>query len=511
MTQRVLIASGNPWSFCVAVERDIARALAGARVDALDLFTLCSRASPHWRTRDKIIETLNRKYRRLVLPVINGHDITGGVRIDAAVPALPRSYEELRAYELDGAKIGLAVLSTVSSLTTIQFPEGLHEYGSVLQPAWRSAHQSLRIGKAVRALGYDKVVIFNGRHCYSRPFCDVLADDAEVIRYEQGSAGNRYIAAATSVHEPESLARIIEAHPFELSAGEAFFRSRLKREDTNEVGFFTAAQQDGALPRGMMKGRTVAFFTSSSDEMHAVTDHALYGSFATQNDVALALADICRAAGLQLVIRLHPHLRFKHLSWKREWNFPELERRGAIILAPDDPSDSYAIVRAAHSVVTTGSTIGLEAAYLGTPSVVIGSWVGGQLAATAVANGPEELAHFIADPQLPANAQERALLFGSFYRTGGKLLPELDVGSHPNLARIDGRIVDPIRYAAQKMRFRFGGQPDDPRALDVKSGLQAGRVVLAPGTNYSAAYGKAARSGGTKPRRAATENNRSRE
>lgn len=227
--------------------------------------------------------------------------------------------------------------------------------------------------------------------------------------------------------------------------------------------------------------------------------------------MALALADICRGAGLQLVIRLHPHLRFKHVSWKREWDFPELERRGAIILAPDDPSDSYAIVRSAHSVVTTGSTIGLEASYLGTPSVVIGSWVGGQLGATAVAGNPEELARFIADSQLRANARGRALLFGSFYRTGGKLLPELDVGSHPNLARIDGRIVDPIRYTAQKMRFMFRRRPDDPQALDVKSGLQAGRVVLAPGTDYSAAYGKAARSGGTKPRRAPTENSRSRE
>ena len=81
---------------------------------------------------------------------------------------------------MDAAKVGLAVLSSVSSLTTIQYPSSLDEFRPVLGPAWRTAHVSLRIGEAVRARGYDKVVIFNGRHCYSRPFCDILEGEAEV-------------------------------------------------------------------------------------------------------------------------------------------------------------------------------------------------------------------------------------------------------------------------------------------------------------------------------------------
>src|SRR5947209_17793114 len=136
----------------------------------------------------------------------------------------------------------------------------------------------------------------------------------------------------------------------------------------------------------MQQGRAVAFFTSASDEMFAVTDDALYGSFATQNDVALALAEICKAQGLQLVVRLHPHLRFKHPAWKREWDFAELEQRGAAVLAPEDPADSYEILRASHSVVTTGSTIGLEASYLGIPNASVGTWIAGCLGASTVVN-----------------------------------------------------------------------------------------------------------------------------
>jgi hypothetical protein len=503
--KRVLIASGNPWSFCMAVERDFARLNPDAQVDAIDLFKLASRASPHWRRRDKLIETVNRKIDRFVMPVINGRDVTSEVQIETAdIPPMPESYDALRGYELDGAKIGLAVLSSVSSLTTIQYPSGLDEYGAVLQPAWRSAHLSLRAGQAVRGLGYDKVIIFNGRHCYSRPFCDVLEQRSEVIRYEQGSAGNRYIWNAGSVHHPEALKRIIEAHPFDREAGEAFFRARLEKHPGTEVGLMTARQEVGALPPRMRPGQAVVFFTSASDEMFAVTDDALYGTFETQNDIALALAEVCASRGLQLVVRLHPHLRFKHPAWKREWDFAELEGRGVVVVAPEDSCDSYAMLRAAQSVITTGSTIGLEASYVGIPNAVVGTWLPGCIGASVVADTPDDLANFVTAPRLTPEAREAALLFGSFYRTGGTPLPELDVGAHPNLARIDGRIVDPVRHAVQKLRF-LGKPPSDPGALDIKSGMQGGRVLLPPGTNYSSAYGKAATSGGTKSRRASTE------
>jgi hypothetical protein len=162
------------------------------------------------------------------------------------------------------------------------------------------------------------------------------------------------------------------------------------------------------------------------------------------------------------------------------------------------------MLRAAQSVITTGSTIGLEASYLGIPNAVVGTWLPGCIGASVVANTSEELNQFVAEPRLTPNARDAALMFGSFYRTGGKALPELDVGIHPNLAKIGGRVVDPVRSAAQKLRFMLR-PPGDPNTLDVRSGMQGGRVLLPPGTDYSSAYGKAATSGPTNSRRASTE------
>ena len=493
----------------MAAERNFASLHAGDRVDAIDLYSLAARASPHWRKRDKMVEVVNRKIARFVMPAINGRNITGNIHLDRRdVPSIPATYDALRAYELEGAKIGLGVLSSVSSLTTVQCPRSTSEYGPVLESAWRSAHLSQRVGRAVAAMGYHRVYIFNGRHCYSRPFCDLLEKSSEVVRYEQGSAGNRYIAAPGTIYSADVWANLIRAHPFDETAGNAFFQERLAKSPQSEVSFYTAIQEKDSLPAGIEAGKFVVFFPSSTDEMLAIGDEPPYGSFRNQQEIAAVLSNACAAHGMQLVLRLHPHLRFKHASWRREWDFDDLRRRRVIVVEPADPHDSYALARSARCVITTGSSIGIEAAYLGVPSAVVGRWVGGRLGATVELDTAEEIGAFVADPRSPPNARAGALLYGSFYKSGGTLLPEFDVGSHPNFARINGRIVDPVRFAVQKLRFFFRPPPADPAALDVRSGMQAGRVLLPPGTDYSSAYGRAARSGGTKSRLASTEKSR---
>jgi hypothetical protein len=491
MTKKVLIASANPWSFCMAVEREYSRRHADVTVDALNMFPLCSSVSPHWRRRDVVFERINRKYERFVAPVVNGRDITSDIQVNQHdVPEIPSLFADLVKYQIGDARIGLAVLSSVSSATTIQIPDTLDEFGPYLQSSWKSAHLSFQVAEAVRQRGYDRVYIFNGRLCYSRPFCDVVGRSAEVIRYEQGSAGNKFIESAVSVHDPAVLADLMLAHDVDEAAGESFYTERMGRKPGTEVALLTASQVKDSLPSDIAEGEVVTFFTSCTDELWFVADKPPYGDFGSQFEISLALAEICRSRGLKLVIRLHPHLRFKHSSWVREWNLEQLAAMGAVVLQPEDSHDSYALVRASKCIVTTGSTIGFEASFLGIPTAVVGTWVGGCLGASVVANSREELADFIANPVLLPQARSRAIAYGSFYKRGGTLLPELDVGSHPGEARIAGRIVDPVRWAAHKVRSLKRRTPANPDALDLRTGMQGGRVLLPPHTNYAQAVKK---------------------
>ena len=65
----------------------------------------------------------------------------------------------------------------------------------MLPKAWKSAHFSLQADQALSGRGYDEVYIFNGRHCCSRPFCDIFSQSARVWRYEQGATGNSFVMA----------------------------------------------------------------------------------------------------------------------------------------------------------------------------------------------------------------------------------------------------------------------------------------------------------------------------
>jgi hypothetical protein len=453
MPRRILIASTPNWSFCLAVEREIARRNADAVVDLLDLVELLEEYSPHRRRIDLMIERLDRKKQRFLLPLISGREITGDIHLDPAkIPPLPDTVEGLREYRVGEARVGLSVLSSVVTITAVQHPRSVAEYGSYFPDAWVAAHLSAQIGEAVAKLGYDEVHVFNGRTSDTRPFCDVVERVSRVMRYEQGGPGDRYVQTDRNICHPATFAELLTNHDFDPKEGDAFYRDRFRKAPGDIVNFFTAGQVEGHVPDGLEKGRIVSYFTSSSDETLAVSDDIGYGDFENQSDAALAVARAARAQGFQPAVRLHPHLQHKHPSWVREWDFDALRAEGATVVMPDDPVDTYALSAASHCVFTSGSTVGFECTFRGIPNANIGYWHGPRMGGMACVMNEEEIGRFIAQPFLPEGAMHAALLYGSFYRVGGIPLPELDVGSHPNYARVAGKIVDPVRYAAQRVK-----------------------------------------------------------
>jgi hypothetical protein len=484
MTRRILIAAANPWSLSLAVERQFAREHQSDQVDMVDVFQLVSRFSPHWTPRDRLIERLNRKIPRFIQPAINGSDITPEISLNhSSIPPTPNDVRGLQSYSIGEARVGLGVLSSIYEITSVQhWSAAPADYGGVLEEAWTSAHLSHHLGEQVAARNYDRVYIFGGRHCYSRPFCDVIERAAEMYRYEQGWSGTAYVAAPASIYEPVTLARIIRLFPLDEEAGELFYRERLSRSPTSDATFFTAHQLEGHIPEPLRGKTIVTLFSSSVDEMYGLKDSVRFGDFATQHEAAVALAKICAGRGMTLAIRLHPHLAFKHPSWRGEWDFEELRRLGVHVIQPEAAADTYALARASHCVFSCGSTVGFESTFLSVPNAVIGKWLSGELGASAVASTEAELARFVEQPHLPQDARRQALHFGSVQKLGATPVEGLDPGSHPNFARIDGRIVDPVRYAVQRAREWAAGIVARP--IENRSGIIDGRVVLPSGPRY---------------------------
>ncbi|HEY7809926.1 MAG TPA: hypothetical protein VIA98_06075 [Allosphingosinicella sp.] len=471
----ILIAYSNPWSFSLAAEREIARRGAKeGRVDVLNLYRLAGRHSPLRRPVDRAAEMLNRKFERFLLPAVNGRDITSGIRAGKLIPPpLPQDLQSLRSYKIGPARVGLSVLSTITSITTVQRPTSMDEYGASLPEAWKSAHLAVEVGLAVRDLGYDEVYIFNGRHCDTRPFCDILEETAQVFRYEQGGSGTRFVTTSGSIHDPMQVVRLIKDHDCDTAVGEKFYQDRLNKAPGNPVSFFTSTQVEGQIPTTAAGNEIVSFFTSSTDEMIAVSDTLAYGEFPSQFEVAMALARACRRQGAQLVVRLHPHLQYKHESWRREWDMVALAGEGAIVLDPSDPTDTYALIHASRCVFTCGSTVGFESVYLNKPCAEVGIRVAGLLGATGLVMNEAEAEAFIAQPALPEHARAETIRFGSYATQGGMPLPELEPGSHPYLARVGGKIADPVRFLIRRVRSTFTKTPYVPLP-------PGGKIIIEP-------------------------------
>jgi hypothetical protein len=195
----------------------------------------------------------------------------------------------------------------------------------------------------------------------------------------------------------------------------------------------------------------------------------------------VAIAEAARRHGKRFVIRFHPHLQYKHESWRREWDFERLRSAGVILIGPSDPCDSYALAGIAHCVFTCGSTVGFECTYRGIPNADLGKWLGGHMGVMHHVMDEADVDAFIGSPRLPAGARDKALMYGSYGRRAGRELPELQLGSHPYFARIDGRIVDPFRYAFQAIRGKITDRTGaDKLVPNSVGGTSDGKVILDP-------------------------------
>jgi hypothetical protein len=136
---------------------------------------------------------------------------------------------------------------------------------------------------------------------------------------------------------------------------------------------FTRLQKQG-LDRSRGKP-FVVFFHSSEDEL--ITTDLISETWGKQNNALFRLVEnlVC-IENLELVIRTHPNLSYKSVEERKVW-----AKIGVDLLAkydwisflrPNSEVNSYELIMQSEGVITVGSTIGVEAAFLGKKSILMG-------------------------------------------------------------------------------------------------------------------------------------------
>ncbi len=436
-TSLVVIPIFCDWDFVIASLLDIAieSARIGARVQLITAAPSILRVGLSGVTMAPGVSSRGPKknlalLRRNILSAVPNAEVdlrvitpqqTSNDAWDTSRSVLSRA--ELRDLVVNGLPIGRAILQNPPTAeTSISDSE-------IWPRKWveASIRSFLSVHAEMRQLLHDSaashVFAYNGRFLLER--AAVLAgfeSGAAVFCYDNAGSDCDYEIQRDTIHDWSRLQDRIKqisarlGEESDLTYGKSWFESRRNHSDP-EVRRFVSQQVlgKGLETRGGQKA--IVFFSSSIDEVAELEfDWKKY--FDSQENALRVLATECQAReDVCLVVRSHPNMLTKSRVDQVAWQAC-VERIGPDIhFAPDSNVDSYELMSQAYAVVTYGSTMGIEAAFEGKRSIVMGPSIYDELGVVTRVETPQELSEAL-DRDIVIN-QDFLLAYGLMARLRG--------------------------------------------------------------------------------------------
>lgn len=354
--------------------------------------------------------------------------------------------EELLSIKLDNCPIGKTIYNELVSLKHETAPNLAPEAEYVTRSIESCALIYLSFKNHFSAERPDIFYTFNGRFVVSHPAVAAAQSCGTPFAVHDRSGNlNRY----ELVHN-DSLHSVKYWNRYALSTWENSNHSFAEKEALavqwyeeriagKKQGWFSfTAEQDVDLPASFDPSKkNIAVFISSEWEFCGIDEYKLI-FYESQNEGLLRLAqDLESHPETKLYFRVHPHLKGKDnaqtrfIAEKLTGKFSNCE-----VIAADSPIKSYALMDKADAVITFGSTVGIEAAYLRTPSILIGRAWYEDLDACFTPGSHQELTNMIVSRsyRLPETELERrrtnALKYGYLFQAGGipyRLFEQVDI------------------------------------------------------------------------------------
>lgn len=293
-----------------------------------------------------------------------------------------KTLEELLALKLDNCDIGKTIYNEIVSLKheTIPDMEALSDYIS------RSIESCVLIYLSFKNHFNDQrpdiFYTFNGRFVVSHPaVAAARACGTAFAVHDRGGMLNRYeLVHNASLHSVKywndyalswwERSKHTFAEKEALASG--WYAERI--QGVKQGWFSFTADQNIELPASFDSNKTnITVFISSEWEFCGIDEYKLL-FYESQNEGLLRLAeDLQNRSDIQIYLRVHPHLKdkdnaqTKFIAEKLTNRFSNVE-----VIAADSPIKSYTLMAKSDAVVTFGSTVGVEAAFLRVPSILIG-------------------------------------------------------------------------------------------------------------------------------------------
>lgn len=306
---------------------------------------------------------------------------TGGVEgLDSAASVVDK--QSAIDWRFQGESLGWGALS--SAVDVFRDPEGIDERFRLVLPRLSKAAALSYLG-TLRFLEhssrFDQVYVFNGRfECTLGAAKACLRYGLRPSLHERGANVRRFAVFRDDILHSRKAQRSRIMSAWNAAANPAgaesvameFYQDRRKGCDKSWWSF-THRQQYGRLPQGWdATKKNIVIFNSSEDEMAAVGDEWKSDLYARQSiGIERIVADLNSVAPeTRVYLRLHPNLSGVDNADMRRLR--KIQSPNLFLIEPDSSISSYELLDHATTVLTFGSTVGIEAAYWGKPSVLAG-------------------------------------------------------------------------------------------------------------------------------------------
>lgn len=302
--------------------------------------------------------------------------------VDALASRIWFDVNEVRSFKIDAADIGLSAMSSLITFLREPYPDIFVYHELVNKHIVNAATVYFSIKNQLISSSANSLSIFNGRFSSLRPALRAAqALKIYCLVHERASNIDKYsIFENTYPHNLKAIKKQMD---------ETYLNSTLQDDEKCELGLswfeerrkgldqawpsLTKHQTPKLLPDGFtLDTINIVIFISSDDEYMACEewDNPYYMN---QNKaIEELMKDIGCDGRIKIFLRVHPILKSINNSQTVGINELALKYKTLNIIPAESLVHSYSLIDAADVIITYGSTVGIEAAYAGKISILIG-------------------------------------------------------------------------------------------------------------------------------------------
>ena len=298
------------------------------------------------------------------------------------------SVDEIKAFKIDNFDIGLAVISNLFFKTkkTCFTSSELQDYKSYLNKLINLSYQVYKtVYEYLQNYNIDEFYIFNGRFDILRASLRAAQKykKSKIKVLEIAGVMEKFtISEDTYPHDYEYQKKILnelwekeKSYTKKETLAKKWFSDRLNAKDQGDISYIKDQIKNKLPDNFNPQKRNISIFISSEHEISTIPEYK-NPFFKNQIEtIQFILNKFKKKKEYNFYIRMHPNLKNINDCYISELKKINKIFDNAFLIEPDNPVDSYALLKSSEKVISFGSTIGIEAVFYGIPSILIGKAV----------------------------------------------------------------------------------------------------------------------------------------